>query len=182
MTQDNKDILKVLLILTLITLAIILIGYFFSIHFLLVIGTLGICALIFSLISLGRISDYLGCGYLIIVGALGLFCICLLFGDFKERGYIVYSSNKFHKYEDCEAIETCNIKSVSQLEGFYHFIFKECEICNARKKKENREKRILEEQEEREEMIDYLEGLIWSLENGESVSNIIDKIQDDFSE
>lgn len=167
----------------LITLALIFLGCYYDVYFLLVLGSLVIISIL-SIFSIALSDSDGGCGGLLFVLVLVPIAIIIMIGGFKDRRYIARSSWRFHKYADCEAIDYNDIynnrvQRVSKLEGFYHLVFKECDVCKERKQEEIRERRLMFEQQEREDLIEYFKGIISLLEDGQSLEMIKSKIMED---
>ena len=166
----------------LITLALIFLGCYYDVYFLLVLGSLAIISIL-SIFSIALSDSDDGCGCLVFV--LVLIAIIIMLGGFNDRRYIARSSWRFHKYADCEAIDYNDIyndrvQEVSKLEGFYHLVFKECDVCKERKQEEIRERWLMFEQQEREDLIEYFKGIISLLEDGQSlVDEVKSKIMED---
>jgi len=174
---EKKDYLKILFVITIITIAAESLGLYFHWHFILSVGTVATVFVVLAIIGL-IFGDYQGatpgCFSLL---ALPLF-LYLYFGCDETR-YISSHDDKQHLYKDCPQIVKYSSDQMTELEGFYHLVFSECKDCKKRKREKQKEREIAIEQNKRNEMIDYLQGLIDDLENGATADDVIEQIIED---
>lgn len=198
MEDEMKRMVLAFVLFGLIAFVLVSLGCFYDLYLLLVIGSLCICGLIYFFISwIATVNKHarksnLGCVLSIVVITLCLLVFKLVSGDWRDERYITRSSWVLHKYKDCIEFDySDDVEIVSKLEGFYHFVFTECDICNNREREEKQMRRLIEkqeleerlleiEQEKREDLIEYFNDIISLLENGESVNYVESKIQEDF--
>lgn len=107
--------------------------------------------------------------------------LCWLHSFSMEKDTFLNLGHKQHLYSDCPSIISCSsIREVTELEGFFYLTFRDCKICEERKKKEKASFIAAKEQQERNELKAYLNNLIDSLDSGADPEDIKQQLQDDW--
>ena len=104
-----------------------------------------------------------------------LFVAFLVF-DLKDIRYISPHGDRLHINRDCSSLQaSSDIREITRLEGWFHWVFKDCKVCEERKDAENEAKRIERRKNRamktRQELIEYYE------EKLEYVQEKLDKLK-----
>ena len=120
-----------------------------------------------------------GAYFIVGFGLTALFVMATIF--FHGERYISPHSNKQHLYSDCQyIIGKSSVKEVKKLEGFFYLTFSDCKSCRERRRAEKASIVEAEKQKERDELRNYLNDLIDSLENGTDPEKIKLQLQTDW--
>lgn len=155
-------------------------GIFYCVYFGAVIAIL---ALIYILLNCGKPfsaeqNNIFGC-----LGAFLPIAIAMIAAYiWNDERYISPRSSRLHLYEDCMLIKGDNdIKKVSELEGFFHECFTDCERCEERRIRIRKEKIEMLKAAEREELKNYLQEQIERLNDGEDIREVKEDLMDEFA-
>lgn len=104
------------------------------------------------------------------------FFIAVQVFELDDVRFISPRGSRLHIMKDCSSLQSSSdIKEVSRLEGWFHWVFKDCKVCEERKDAENEAKRIERRKnramETRQELIEYYE------EKLEYVQEKLDKLK-----
>jgi len=80
-----------------------------------------------------------GAGYCLgtmMVGVALIFAWYACIFQWNDDRYISPNNNRLHLYSDFSSMGSNNVREVSELEGFFHLCFQDCEVCKERQETE----------------------------------------------